>query len=51
MLLPKDRGGERKLTAGAHSKQGQKVHPYSQHISENGQKKLSPKIGRNHRSK
>lgn len=37
------RAGEGKLIPSAHSKRGQKVHPYSQCISENGQRKLSPK--------
>lgn len=37
------RGGEGKLIPSARSKQGQKICPYSQHISENRQRKLSPK--------
>lgn len=37
------RGGDRTLVPGAHSKQGQKVHPYNQCGFEKGQRKLSPK--------
>lgn len=37
------RGGDGTLVPGAHSKQGQKAHPYNQCASEKGQRKLSPK--------
>lgn len=37
------RGGDGTLVPGAHSKQGQKVHPYKKCGFEKGQRKLSPK--------